>query len=77
MSGTEVAAILVVVIPSIGAALGYLLKASREAGRADEYRRTSAATIIDKNRELDTAHDTIADLRADLAECWQRRGATT
>ncbi len=77
MTGTEVAAILVVVIPSIAAALGYLMKASREAGRADEYRRTTEATITDKNRELDTAHGTITELRAELAECWQRREVAT
>lgn len=77
MSGTEVAAILVVVIPSIAAALGYLMKASREAGRAEEYRRTTEATILDKNRELDTARGTIGDLQGRLIRCENERRVAT
>lgn len=74
MSGTELAAILVVVIPSIGTALGYLMKASREAGRADEYRHTSEATIIDKNRELDQAREIIAERDVTIAQLRRERG---
>ena len=69
MSGTELGAVLVVVLPSLGAALTWLLKASREAGKADQYRSTTEVTISEKNKELLDLRGSIAMLTDKLAEC--------
>lgn len=74
MTGTEWAAILVVVIPSLVAGLGFLMKASREAGRADEYRRTSELTILAQGKEIEQAKMAIEAQRLTIEEMrgWNR-----
>jgi hypothetical protein len=69
MSGTELGAALVVILPSLGAALTWLLKASHEAGRADQYRSFTEQTISEKNKELLEQRSAISRLTEQLAEC--------
>ncbi len=73
MTGAELTAALVVVLPSLGAALTWLLKASREAGRADQYRSTTEQTITEKNKELGELRALITMLTGQLAECRESR----
>ena len=69
MSGTELGAALVVILPSLGAALTWLLKSQREAGRADQYRSFTEQTISEKNKELLELRSALTTLTDKLAEC--------
>jgi len=51
---------IVPLLLAIGAALVYLFKAAREAGRAESYRESAERTIKEQHDELQEATQTIA-----------------
>lgn len=68
MNDAITVALITVGVPGLGVSLKWLYDRAREQGRADEYRRTSEATITAKNKELDEAYDTITALRRQLRD---------
>lgn len=77
MSEVIWAAVISTIVPlllAIGAALVYLFKAAREAGRAESYRESAEKTITQQHDELQEARLTISsldrladELRAEIA----------